>query len=114
MISSLEDFRLLLKKWQSESIAVSVMSVVRTSDGVLAVVNVQGLITRLHETQFVVSDKNRDSIATVNFGNCTFSYGRTEDMFGHEGAKYDEDCIIVALDSAREHVFVAVLSQKQK
>jgi hypothetical protein len=114
MISSLEDFRLLLKKWQSESTAVSVMSVARTSDEVLAVVSVQGLITRLYETQFVVADKNRDSIATVNFKNCTFSYGRTEDMFGPEGAKFNEDCLIVALDSAREHVFVAVLSEKQK
>jgi len=89
------------------------MSVVKASDEVLAVVHVQGLITRLKETQFVVADQNRDSIATVNFGNCTFTYGRTEDLFGAEGAKYDEDCIIVALDNEGDHAFVAVLSQKQ-
>ena len=47
MISSLEDFRLLLKKWKNESAQVAVMAVIRASDEVLSVLHVEVTWTKV-------------------------------------------------------------------
>lgn len=112
MISSFEDFGLLLKKWKNESSAVSVISVVQASGEILAVVHVQGSIRRLTDSSFTVADAKNENIATVNFSNCKFNYSDAGDLFGVENAEHYRDCIVVCLDRDGVQASIAVLTAK--
>jgi len=114
MISSLEDFRLLLKKWRNESTQVAVMAVIRASDEVLSVLHVEGHMDKIDDSSFVVTDSDRDNIATVYFGNCTLMYHRAEDYFDPKQAKNYDDCILVSLDTNDAHANIVVLSAKTR
>jgi hypothetical protein len=114
MISSSEEFGLLVKKWKNESRAVSVMSVVQASGEILSVVHVHGYIRRLSDSSLTVADMQNESIATVNFSNCKFNYSQAADLVGVENAKYYDDCIVVSLDREGEHVSISILSANEK
>jgi hypothetical protein len=114
MISSLDEFLLLARKWESESISVCVMSVVKASEQVLAVVNVQGRITKLNSERLDVCDEKFESVASVRLQNASFRYGTASDMFpGRERAQALEDCVMITRDEDGEHALVAVFAVKE-
>jgi hypothetical protein len=113
MICSLDEFRLLLKKWENESTQVAVFSIMRTPSEVLSTAVVQGEIKALTETSFTVADAG-DSMARVNFDNCLFRFEDAENLFGVRDAMRYEECVVLGLKSDNANTFVSVVSIKQK
>jgi hypothetical protein len=77
MISSGEEFELLLKKWQSESTKVGVLVVVpEPTSKPRANCLIAGTIRMIYEEKkaFMVATKNDDTVF-AHYSDCTFRYG---------------------------------------
>ena len=93
MLSSEDEFLLLLKKWRSESTVISVLGNI---DGHLHLCLV-GTIAHIDEEEKSCSITCGQSFALIDYGGCTFGYSAIEDSadelkkfaltFGH---KYEE------------------------
>jgi hypothetical protein len=113
MICSLDEFRLLLKKWENESIQVAILSIMRTPSEVLCTSVVEGKIKRLNDNSFTVADDG-DSLARVTFENCQFKYEDAENLFDANQGKRYENCVVLLLMTEDGHSSVSVMSVKQK
>jgi len=114
MICSLDDFRLLLKKWENDSAQVAVLSIMRTPSEVLSTAVVQGQIKALNDSSFtIVADANGNSMAVVNFEKCHFDFEDAESLFGVKDARRYEDCVVLGLTTDDGHTFVSVLGVKE-
>ena len=76
--------------------------------------HVEGHMDKSDDSSFVVTDSDRENIATVYFGKCTLMYHRAEDYFDPKKAKNYDDCILVSLDTNDAHANVVVLSARTR
>ncbi len=85
----------------------------RTPSEVLATAVVQGKIAVLSDGGFTIkADAKGNSMASVNFENCHFSFEDAVQLFGEKDANRYEDCIVLGLTD-NGHTFVAVMSVKE-
>jgi len=82
MISSVEEFILLLKKWSAESTRVRLLaSFVDTQvASCRAVLCLSGAVTGIDERTQVFQIGNADQFATIGFTGCRLGYGTGDDV----------------------------------
>src|SRR3981189_2085253 len=82
MISSVEEFILLLKKWSAESTRVQLLaSFVDTRvPSCRAVLCLSGAVTGIDEHTQVFQIGNADQFATIGFTGCRLGYGTGDDV----------------------------------
>jgi hypothetical protein len=82
MISSVEEFILLLKKWSAESTRVRLLaSFIDTQvASCRAVLSLSGAVTGIDERTQVFQIGNADQFATIGFTGCRLGYGTGDDV----------------------------------
>jgi hypothetical protein len=110
MISTYEEFLLLLKKWKNESTQLSALAIFEETEwSTKGMFHIRGSIVSLDEAMATFSIAGEAaSFATVTFAACTFIYEHdtdTEALSMLTGEQYDEMAIIVTPSKARVAVY---------
>jgi hypothetical protein len=82
MISSVEEFILLLKKWSAESTRVRLLAsfVDANMSSCRGVMRLSGVVTGIDEPTQVFRIGDADQFATIGFSGCRLGYGTGDDV----------------------------------